>query len=70
MTYDLVRGQGTSRTVMADLDAGLAIRLMRHWASARPQQFLLLRDDRGSTVAFHAPERGTRPPAGTSTGSC
>lgn len=58
MTYSLICRQGTHETSTTNLEAMLAVRLMRQWAEANPQQEILLRDEAGDPVAYRRPDLG------------
>ena len=55
MSYFVIRRAGSEETSTGDLEAESAIRLMRDWARAYPQQFLLIRDETGAALAYRRP---------------
>lgn len=65
MSYSVVRRSTSSETAAATPEAAAAVRLLRDWAAAYPEQRLDIRDASGSTIAFRsgAPAFHMAPPA-------
>ena len=55
MSYSVVRHQGIEQTSAGQLEADSAVRLLKDWARAYPQQLLVIRDDAGLAVAYRRP---------------
>ncbi len=56
MFYSVIRRRGTEETSSREEEADAAVRLLRDWARAFPQQDLLIQDERGVAVAFRHPK--------------
>ncbi len=55
MQYSVIRRRGAEETATQDLEAASAVRLMRDWSRAYPQQHLVIRDANGAAVAYRRP---------------
>ena len=55
MHYSVIRRRGAEETTRQEPEAAAAVRLLRDWSLAYPQQYLLVQDDRGVAVAYRRP---------------
>ena len=55
MTYSVSRRTGTEVTTAVHVEATDAVRILRRWSAAFPQQYLAIRDDQGTPLAYRRP---------------
>ncbi|MHB8573746.1 MAG: hypothetical protein ACYDCQ_00290 [Dehalococcoidia bacterium] len=61
MSYSVIRRRGTEETTSQSTEAVAAVRILRDWAAAYPQQYLMIRDEHGTPVAYRRPRVSVAP---------
>jgi hypothetical protein len=61
VSYSIIRRRGTEETTSQSTEAVAAVRILRDWAAAYPHQYLMIRDEYGTPVAYRRPRMSVPP---------